>query len=365
MSIEDSRISAVEHENASHDLISDIHEDGRLQTSAGKGVEVAQASNIQPTDQQPAPAAETTGRLPAAPEVTATAPTGQVVPDQNNVAHLPAGTSIDDIHVEGNNLVLVQADGTEIVIVNGALHVPTFLLGEVELPQQAVIAALEQSNINVAAGPDGSYSASASPSSSGADFQDGLQPNANDPTQLASLLADTNQADAAPDGARENINDVPVTFLNAEVQLDDGSLPGGNGVPALLNTTGTLGFAYGADRGGTVLLTGAGLGTTAAGEGSFFQTVSGDGRSVVISQVQHGTVVTVLTVTLSDTRSGQYTVVENNAIQHAAGQGENNQAFTIGYQVTDRNGDFADGTLTLNVKDDTIVWTGVREQIRR
>ncbi len=365
MSIEDSRISAVEHENASHDLISDIHEDGRLQTSAGKGVEVAQASNIQPTDQQPAPAAETTGRLPAAPEVTATAPevtatapTGQVVPDQNNVAHLPAGTSIDDIHVEGNNLVLVQADGTEIVIVNGALHVPTFLLGEVELPQQAVIAALEQSNINVAAGPDGSYSASASPSSSGADFQDGLQPNANDPTQLASLLADTNQADAAPDGARENINDVPVTFLNAEVQLDDGSLPGGNGVPALLNTTGTLGFAYGADRGGTVLLTGAGLGTTAAGEGSFFQTVSGDGRSVVISQVQHGTVVTVLTVTLSDTRSGQYTVMENNAIQHAAGQGENNQAFTIGYQVTDRNGDFADGTLTLNVKDDTIVWTG-------
>jgi hypothetical protein len=224
MSIEDSRISAVEHENASHDLISDIHEDGRLQTSAGKGVEVAQASNIQPTDQQPAPAAETTGRLPAAPEVTATAPTGQVVPDQNNVAHLPAGTSIDDIHVEGNNLVLVQADGTEIVIVNGALHVPTFLLGEVELPQQAVIAALEQSNINVAAGPDGSYSASASPSSSGADFQDGLQPDANDPTQLASLLADTNQADAAPNSTPDEMNGVPVittTDLMTLTELSD------------------------------------------------------------------------------------------------------------------------------------------------
>jgi hypothetical protein len=61
-----------------------------------------------------------------------------------------------------------------------------------------VIAALEQSNINVAAGPDGSYSASSSPSSSGANFQTASSPNANDPTQLASLLADTQQADAAP-----------------------------------------------------------------------------------------------------------------------------------------------------------------------
>ena len=52
MSIEDSRISAVENENASHDLISDIHQDARLQTSALGGVEVAQAGTTQPSDQQ-------------------------------------------------------------------------------------------------------------------------------------------------------------------------------------------------------------------------------------------------------------------------------------------------------------------------
>ncbi len=357
MSIEDSRISAVENENASHDLISDIHQDARLQTSARDGVEVAQAGTTQPSDQQGAQSTETTGRLPAAQEAAAAAPAGQVVPDQNNIAHLPAGTAIDDIHVRGNDLVLVQADGTEIVIVNGALHVPTFLLGEVELPQQAVIAALEQSNINVAAGPDGSYSASSSPSSSGANFQDSIQGNAGDPTQLASLLADTQQADSAPERTPDLNDDVPTALANAVVLLDDSSLPGGNGEATLLNTTGTLGFLSGADGIGSVLLTGAGLANTAAGEGSFFQTVGADGRSIVISQVQHGTNVTVLTVTLSDTTSGIYTIVQNAAIQHALGQGENTQAFTIGYQVKDKDGDAANGTLTLNVKDDVIAWS--------
>ncbi|WP_313760861.1 DUF5801 repeats-in-toxin domain-containing protein, partial [Rhizobium sp.] len=357
MSIEDSRISAVENENASHDLISDIHQDARLQTSALGGVEVAQAGTTQPSDQQGAQSTETTGRLPAAQEAAAAAPAGQVVPDQNNIAHLPAGTAIDDIHVRGNDLVLVQANGTEIVIVNGALHVPTFLLGEVELPQQAVIAALEQSNINVAAGPDGSYSASSSPSSSGANFQDSIQGNGGDPTQLASLLADTQQADSTPERTPDLNNDTPTALANAVVLLDDSSLPGGNGEATLLNTTGTLGFLSGNDGIGSVLLTGAGLATSPAGEGSFFQAVGADGRSIVISQVQHGTNITVLTVTLSDTTSGIYTIVQNAAIQHAAGQGENTQAFTIGYQVRDQDGDIANGTLTLNVKDDVIAWS--------
>ncbi|WP_018898978.1 cadherin domain-containing protein [Rhizobium sp. 2MFCol3.1] len=357
MSIEDSRISVVENENASHDLISDIHQDARLQTSARDGVEVAQADTTQPADQQGAQSTETTGRLPAAQEAAAAAPAGQVVPDQNNIAHLPAGTAIDDIHVRGNDLVLVQADGTEIVIVNGALHVPTFLLGEVELPQQAVIAALEQSNINVAAGPDGSYSASSSPSSSGANFQDTTPGNGGAPTQLASLLADTQQPDFTPERTPDLNNDTPTALANAVVLLDDSSLPGGNGEATLLNTTGTLGFLSGNDGIGSVLLTGAGLATSPAGEGSFFQAVGADGRSIVISQVQHGTNVTVLTVTLSDTTSGIYTIVQNAAIQHAAGQGENTQAFTIGYQVKDQDGDIANGTLTLNVKDDVIAWS--------
>ncbi|EPE99603.1 VCBS domain-containing protein, partial [Rhizobium grahamii] len=215
MSIEDPRISATASENVSHDFRQDIHEDASIDVSAAQGVEVAQADN----SQQP----EKTDRVPQAPQtVAANVHPAEIVPDQNNVAHLPADVSIDDIRVEGNNLVLVQADGTEIVIVNGALHVPTFLLGEVELPQQAVIAALEQNNINVAAGPDGSYSASASAPSSGADFQDTIQQDPNDPTQLAQLLADTQQGDPTlGSGEDVDINNAPIIELMDSLVYND------------------------------------------------------------------------------------------------------------------------------------------------
>jgi len=190
MSIEDPRISATASENVSHDFRQDIHEDASIETSARQGVEVAQADN----SQQP----EKTDRVPAAPQtVAASAHPAEIVPDKNNVAHLPADVSIDDIRVEGNNLVLIQADGTEIVIVNGALHVPTFLLGEVELPQQAVIAALEQNNINVAAGPDGSYSAHSGSPSSGGNF-DTIQQPPHLPPLIADLLQNTDQPDGQP-----------------------------------------------------------------------------------------------------------------------------------------------------------------------
>ncbi|MBD9452227.1 tandem-95 repeat protein [Rhizobium sp. RHZ02] len=215
MSIEDPRISAAASENVSHDFRQDIHEDASIETSARQGVEFAQADN----SQQP----EKTDRVPAAPQtVAANTHPAEIVPDQNNVAHLPADVSIDDIRVEGNNLVLIQADGTEIVIVNGALHVPTFLIGDVALPQQAVLAALEQSHINVAAGPDGSYSASASPSSSGAEFQDTFQQDSGEPTQLAALLGDSELLDGAgPDSGDEGFNHAPTLEEIAPLSFQD------------------------------------------------------------------------------------------------------------------------------------------------
>jgi T1SS-143 domain-containing protein len=154
------------------------------------------------------------------------------------------------------------------------------------------------------------------------------------------------------------IDDSPVVSSNAVVQLDDDALAGGNangtGDDAnAVNVTGTLAHSYGADGAGSVLLTGAGLGTAGSGEGTFFQSVSADGKTVEISQVQHGQTVVVLTVTLTNTTSGNYTVVQNHAIQHAAGGNENNQLFTIGYQVKDGEGDTAKGSLTINVDDDT------------
>ncbi|MDM9647861.1 VCBS domain-containing protein [Rhizobium sp. S163] len=359
MSIEDSRISAVENENASHDLISDIHQDARLQTSARDGVEVAQAGTTQPSDQQGAQSTETTGRLPAAQDAAAAAPTGQVVPDQNNIAHLPAGTAIDDIHVRGNDLVLVQADGTEIVIVNGALHVPTFLLGEVELPQQAVIAALEQSNINVAAGPDGSYSASSSPSSSGANFQDSIQGNAGDPTQLASLLADTQQADATPGSAQDEKNGVPLIAPSSLLTLTETTDGEGGFQSQVVN--GQFGFVPGKDFG---VITSIGLSDSLnMQEGTQLGThvdLTSDGKPVVVTV--NGLTITgsvdgqpVFTLTVTNTLTGAYTFTQLGPLDHPdKGEAGADDVLRLqfSYTVTDKNGDSVTGIGSVDVRDD-------------
>ncbi|WP_395446400.1 beta strand repeat-containing protein (plasmid) [Aminobacter sp. UC22_36] len=92
--------------------------------------------------------------------------------DASNVVHLPANISIDNIKVDGKNLILEQADGTEIVVKDAASNVPTFMLGDVELPRVALIAALEAGGVDVAFGPDGSISVGpGSANSSGGNFE--------------------------------------------------------------------------------------------------------------------------------------------------------------------------------------------------
>ncbi len=219
MSIEDLRNSNVDGEHASHEMISGVHEiAGREEAKLPEveRVELAQAQSSQTTDQTPAgEQSPKTDRVEAAPPAPqAAANPNEVVPDQNNVAHLAANVSLDDIRIEGANLVLVQPDGTEIVIINGAAHVPTFLIGEVELPRDTVIAALNDSHINVAAGPDGGDSASAAAPSSGAEFQDTTPGGDDAPTELAALLADTQQLDGGPAGGEElRINHAPTIEL--------------------------------------------------------------------------------------------------------------------------------------------------------
>ena len=80
--------------------------------------------------------------------------------DAGNVVRLPANISIENIRVEGSDLVLEQADGTLITIKDAAANVPTFIIGDVELPRVALLAALEASGVDVAFGADGSIAAS-------------------------------------------------------------------------------------------------------------------------------------------------------------------------------------------------------------
>lgn len=148
-------------------------------------------------------------------------------------------------------------------------------------------------------------------------------------------------------GAISFRDDGPTTSSNATVQLDDDALangiPSGTGddSPNSVNASGTLSLNFGADGAGTVQW-------QTSGAPSGFTFAAGPGGSLLISQGAS----LVLTVTMNSA-TGAYTVTQNAAIQHATGNAENNQSFNLTYQVTDKDGDTATGTLAINVDDDT------------
>ncbi|MEP1441919.1 MAG: VCBS domain-containing protein, partial [Hyphomicrobiales bacterium] len=117
-----------------------------------------------------------------------------VEPDAQNRVVLPDGTSLEKIVVDGRDLLLEQADGSVIRIVGGATSLPTFFLGEIEVPQNTLVAALNSVGLNIAAGPNGSSSvAPAVPQGSGADFSEDDQENSlgDDDLSVTNLLGNT------------------------------------------------------------------------------------------------------------------------------------------------------------------------------
>ncbi|SFQ02309.1 VCBS repeat-containing protein, partial [Mesorhizobium sp. NFR06] len=179
----------------------------------GSGAPAQGAANAPATNQPAADANAPASNAPAS-NANANAPTGNApaanaaasnVPHEyhaeaGNVVKLPANVSIDNIKVDGHNLVLVQPDGSEIVIKDGALNVPTFILGDVEVPRVALIAALEASHVDVAFGADGSISAggNGAPGSAGGNFE---QPpgGIGDGFGLTALLPPTDLAFGQPE----------------------------------------------------------------------------------------------------------------------------------------------------------------------
>ena len=85
----------------------------------------------------------------------------QVVPGPDGVVTLPEGVQLSDIHVVGRNLVIDMPDGTQMIIVDGAVFVPQLVLGTVEVPSTNLAALLIDSEPTPAAGP---------PQSSGGNF---------------------------------------------------------------------------------------------------------------------------------------------------------------------------------------------------
>ncbi|KAE9633880.1 retention module-containing protein [Aeromonas veronii] len=141
-------------------------------------------------------------------------------------------------------------------------------------------------------------------------------------------------------------DDGPSISANAAVQLDDdalvGGITGGTGDdPNSVKVSGTLGHSFGADGAGSIQWL-----TSGAPGGYTYE--AGSGGSLLVKQAG----VTVLTVTLNSA-TGAYSVTQNAPIKHADGNDENNATFTLNYRVTDADKDSVDGSLTINVDDDT------------
>ncbi|OEC46083.1 hypothetical protein A7D27_04530 [Pseudomonas sp. 1D4] len=170
---------------------------------------------------------------------------------------------------------------------------------------------------------------------------------------LVKLVATLTDKDGDSSSASLNLgnaisfkDDAP-TAGNIDVKLDDDTLangnPGGVGDDVnAQNTSGTVAHSFGADGAGSITWV-----TSGAPSGFTYET---SGSNLLVKQGA----TTVLTVTLNST-SGAYQVVQNAPIRHPDGQDENNVQFQLTYKVTDKDGDSANGTLSLSVDDDTPV----------
>jgi len=118
---------------------------------------------------------------------------GVIVPDTANRVTLTATASLEDIQLDGDDLLLIQPDGSQIRVIGGALNVPTFIIGDIELPQEVLVAALDANGFNVAAGPGNTLSVSPqAPTSSGGEFDGSSGASiAGGGTQALGLLGDT------------------------------------------------------------------------------------------------------------------------------------------------------------------------------
>ncbi|HVJ72362.1 MAG TPA: VCBS domain-containing protein, partial [Sphingomicrobium sp.] len=66
----------------------------------------------------------------------------QIVPGPDGVVTLPPGVELSDVMVVGRNLVINMPDGTQLVILDGAVFVPQLVLDGVQVPATNVAALL-------------------------------------------------------------------------------------------------------------------------------------------------------------------------------------------------------------------------------
>ncbi|WP_292302730.1 DUF5801 repeats-in-toxin domain-containing protein, partial [Mesorhizobium sp.] len=309
------------------------------------------AQNVQGADKPAADANAPAGNAPAANAAASNVP-HEYHAEAGNVVKLPANVSIDNIKIDGHNLVLVQPDGSEIVIKDGALNVPTFIIGDVEVPRVALIAALESSHVDVAFGADGSISAggNGAPGSAGGNFS--VPPGGiGDGFGLTSLLPPTalqfgqpENRELFPSVVDRGISVVAVSLLSPDEAASETGLNGGQGqspgsdAPSNAETSSIGTISIDAPDGiGSIVINGV--------------TVTGTGQQI---QGQFG----YLTIVSFDPNTGaieyNYTVTES--VTHPKQTDGFDQTDTVpdnfSITVTDSDGDTASTTFAVAIIDD-------------
>ncbi|MCJ8237261.1 DUF5801 domain-containing protein (plasmid) [Rhizobium sp. SSM4.3] len=373
MSIEDPRLSSIDNTSAVDEFDSAVEQHLGFVRETVDGIEVAQAET---------PDTGRTDRLPAqAPVETAAAVIpGEISPDAENVVTLPAGIELDNLEfaVEGDNLVLVLADGTEIVVLGGAANIPTFVIGDVELPQVALFAALEGSNINVAAGPDGTFSAQGSPSSS-RNFTDNPIDAGPEDLALADLLGDTDFGDDVQGNAifgGSGTPSIPLEIALTEPFIYDEAVIADDDTGNQI-ITGILPFNPGPDFGtisrvnfagainvdeeglGPQILTGFTSGGRPITVTSFAAPADGADLDFVALEGRdsEGTLVFTLTITNRETGAFEFELIGKLDHPDAGADGTQDDLddllrLSFTYTVTDLDGDSVTGSFSIDVMDD-------------
>ncbi|QUL37988.1 Ig-like domain-containing protein [Erythrobacter sp. JK5] len=265
--------------------------------------------------------------------------TGAVIqPDAQNVVTLPPGASLENLIVEGRDLVIVLEDGSRIVIPDGAVYVPQIVIDGVAVPPLNVAQLLTGNEPEPAAGAT---------QSSGGNFADdeGAIQAAFD---LGDLLPFTDFGfpedreeeiipfnDEEPEVLIRTEND-PIGSQDAIASVDEAGLParGGEG-----------GEPAGTDEPSNSETT---VGTIAFNAPDGLAAVTVNGQPVTTVGQTITTPVGTLTITSINLATGEigysYTLDDNTL-----GEGATDVFEVV---VEDADGDQATATLTINIGDD-------------
>ncbi|MDP2121537.1 MAG: VCBS domain-containing protein, partial [Hoeflea sp.] len=111
--------------------------------------------------------------------------------------------------------------------------------------------------------------------------------------------------------------------------------------------TGTLGHNFGGDGAGTVSWLSNGM--TLGNNGLWYQYNSA--TELIITQDQGNGYIPVVRLTITNQATGAYSIEQLAPVRHPLQGIEDDVAFTVSYQVRDRDGDTDIGTITVNVND--------------